>query len=224
MWYVNEQSPNKKLVTYLHVVQRSAQTIYDGCAVFNIYTRLHNRKEQDTSEQRLNCMTVHTKLNLYLNNLSSRSWVHTSAFLRKHPLLVISSEWRRARIHFATNKGTFLDISRPLQRALALINFVAATKTEELITSFSMHSGESFSLAFPELAPYISSQLSSYIEIRASIHYTPAYLYTHTHTQTYTHCFTDHIVGTLWARDCCTWGISQWKANEVQSFPRRFTI
>lgn len=85
-------------------------------------------------------------------------------------------------IHYATNKRTFLDISHPSERALALINFVAATKTEELITSFSMHSRESFSLAFPELGPYISSRLSSYIEIRESI---PTHIYTLTRTHTH---------------------------------------
>lgn len=76
------------------------------------------------------------------------------------------------RIHCATNKRTFLDISRPLERALALINFVAATKTEELITSFSMHSRESLSLAFPRTRPlYIITAVFVHRDSRASIHY-----------------------------------------------------
>ena len=119
----------------------------------------------------------------------------------------------RTRILYATNKRTFLDISRLPERALALINFVAATKTEELITSFSMHSRESFSLAFLELAPYISSRLSSYIEIRERV---SPHIHAHTHTSLHGY----HIVG-AWV--CRTWGVSRWKANEVQSFPRRLS-
>lgn len=146
------------------------------------------------------------ELNLYLNNLSiplslpfpPADLKCTSASVRTHPPVAHYLPRNDAAHEFrcATNKRTFLDISRPPERALALINFVAATKTEELITSFSMHSRESFSLAFPELAPYISSRLSSYIEIRESI---PTDKYPHIYTHT-PRC-TDHIVG---ARDCRT--------------------
>lgn len=121
----------------------------------------------------------YAKLNLYLNNLS---WTY-SGIPKKTSAAHYLGEWRCTRIHHeATNKRTFLDISRPLERALALINFAAATKTEELITSFSMHSREplSLSLAFPELAPYISSRLSSCIEMRERA----STLHTYTHDST----------------------------------------
>jgi len=133
-----------------HTLARNTQTA-------GVLTR--NAANTAGEHPRLARRCTRATLNPYLNNLPCRSR-HTSCVsaFRATSAVISASEFVG---------GTFLDISRSPERALALINFGGDQEQRAYNELFHAPGESLLPLAFSELARCISSRLSSYIEIRA---------------------------------------------------------
>lgn len=108
-------------------------------------------------------------------------------YLRKHPSLIISREmtWINRCV---VNKRIFLDISHPSEWALALINFVAATKS--LQRAFPCTPG-STSLAFPRTRLFYIITVFVYRDSNKRL-LILVYIHTYIHIDTYISLWISH--------------------------------